>query len=169
MKNNGQSSQEEADPDALDDPKKERARKNAQLRVINEGRLKELFAKFEIKKASYDQDCMDLCIPYAEVRTNIEYKELVKDEDKVNQLASILIRYKKMDHALLKDLCYVIQNIDAYDFTRLRDDKSDLRKLRNKVLGIPDGFIVTLEDIEARVEKATSKINIIAIADNDKT
>ena len=51
---------------------------------------------------------MDLCIPYAEVRTNIEYKELVKDEDKVNQLASILIRYKKMDHALLKDLCYVI-------------------------------------------------------------
>ena len=87
--------------------------------------------------------------------TNAAYKEIVADDDNVAQLASILIRYKKLDPSILEDICHVIKNIDSYDFTRLRDDKSDLRKLRNKVLGIPDGFVVTMDDINARVAKAT--------------
>ena len=89
--------------------------------------------------------------------SNAAYKELVIDEDKVSQLASILIRYKKLDPSILEELCHVIKNIDAYDFTRFRDDKSDLRRLRNKVLGIPDGYVVTMEDIEKRVARATEK------------
>ena len=87
--------------------------------------------------------------------TNAAYKEIVADDDNVAQLASILIRYKKLDPSILEDICHVIKNIDSYDFTRLRDDKSDLRKLRNKVLGIPDGYVVTMDDINARVAKAT--------------
>lgn len=70
------------------------------------------------------------------------------------------MRYKKMDMAQLEELCFIIKSIDAYDFTRLRDDKTDLRKLRNKVLLIPDGYIVTMEDIEARVAYATQKIKL---------
>ena len=138
----------------------ERKRKNAFIRENNESRLRALFQKFPIHKAQYDEECMDLCIPYADVITNAKYKELVADEFKVNQLASILMRYKKIDHSLLKDLCFVIKRIDAYDFSRFRDDKADLRQLRNKVLNIPDDYIVSLKDIDARVEEESKKMKV---------
>lgn len=95
---------------------------------------------------------MDICIPYAEVITNAEYAKLVQDEDKVNQLASILVRYNKMESSVHESLCFIISKIDAVDFTRLRDDKSDLRQLRNRILGIPDKFIVSMGDIDAQVQ-----------------
>lgn len=62
-------------------------------------------------------------------------------------MASILMRYNVMETSCLKDLCFVIKRVDAYDFTRLRDDKVDLRALRNKLLGVPDNYIVSMKDI----------------------
>ena len=137
--------------DVAEDKKTEREQINLNAKEENEGRLKNMFEKFTIQKARYDDDCIDLCIPYAEVITNAEYYKLVKDDDKVSQLASILVRYNRMSTKVLEELCFVLKKIDAYDFTRLRDDKVDVRQLRNRILGIPDNFIVTMEEIDARV------------------
>ena len=60
----------------------------------------------------------------------------------------------------LEGLCFVLAKIDSYDFTRLRDDKVELRQLRNRILGIPDKFIVTMEDIDQRVALATEKLDL---------
>ena len=69
---------------ALEDPAEDRARKNAEEREINEGRLRALLERLEVQQANYDPDCIDLCIPYAEVLPKDVYKELVQDEDKVS-------------------------------------------------------------------------------------
>jgi len=52
----------------------------------------------------------------------------------------------------MEDLIFVIPRIEPYDFTKFRDHEVTLRSLRNKILGIPDDYIVRLEDIEARVD-----------------
>ena len=90
--------------------------------------------------------------------TNANYKELVSDEDKVSQISSILMRYNKMDQNIHESLCVLLQKIDAYDFTRLRDDKIQMRHLRCKALGIPQDFIVNLDDIDKTVAAATEKM-----------
>ena len=51
----------------------------------------------------------------------------------------------------------MLPRIDAFDFARYRDGEVELRHLRNKVLGIPDNFIVNLEDINANVAMATGQ------------
>ena len=78
-------------------------------------------------------------------------------------MASILMRYNRMQKNCLDDLCFVIEHADAYDFTRLRDDKVDLRTLRNKLIGIPDNYVVSMEDINTRVEQATAKLHIVKL------
>lgn len=59
-------------------------------------RLKELFARFPMKKTRYDEDCLDMCIPGTEAITQAEYEEIVDDPIKVDQLASILVRYNRL-------------------------------------------------------------------------
>ena len=48
-------------------------------------------------------------------------------------------------------LCFVIPRIDAWDFAKLRDGKVELRHLRSKVLGIPQDYIISIEDVDAKV------------------
>ena len=45
----------------------------------------------------------------------------------------------------------MIPRIRPYDFVRFRDQKSNIRQLRNMILGIPDDFIVTEKDINKKV------------------
>ena len=51
----------------------------------------------------------------------------------------------------MESLCFLIPRIDAWDFSQLRDGKTELRHLRNKVLGIPKDCIVSMEEINAKV------------------
>ena len=100
----------------------------------------------------YDEDCLDICRPFSEPYTNAKYELLTCDSAKVDQIATILIRFKKLDPTCMEDLIFVIPRIEPYDFTKFRDHEVSLRSLRNKILGIPDDYIVRLEDIEARVD-----------------
>ena len=45
----------------------------------------------------YDEDCLELCRPNSEAWTIERYKELVSDGTKVDQIATILIRWNKFD------------------------------------------------------------------------
>ena len=54
LKKNRMSVKVEPEADALEDQDEERARKIAQLKELNEGRLRDLFEKCKIQKAKYD-------------------------------------------------------------------------------------------------------------------
>ena len=61
-----------------------RVKSNAFQREQNETQLKTLLHRYEAStQARYDHDCMDMCIPYAEVINNAEYRDLISDKDKV--------------------------------------------------------------------------------------
>ena len=84
----------------------------------------------------YDEDCLDICRPFTEPYTNVQYEEVTSDSAKVDQIATILIRLNKLDPACVEDLIYVIPKIEPYDFAKFRDLEVALRSLRNKILGI---------------------------------
>lgn len=82
----------------------------------------------------------------------------MSDQAKVDQLSSIIVRYNKLSPQILDELNFVIPRIDAWDFAQYRDGKVELRHLRSKILGLPKGRIVTLEDINARVAEVEREI-----------
>ena len=102
----------------------------------------------KIKSVKYDEECLDICRPYSEPYTLHKYEELVGDSSKVNQMATILMRWNKLDPACVEDLCYVIARTQPFDFAKYRDHEVSLKSLRNKILGIKDDYIVTLADID---------------------
>ena len=136
----------------------ERKRNNIERGKEHKCRVEELLERFRPEKATtYDEDCMDLCIPFNQYISKAKYKEIVEEPAKVDQVTSILVRYNKLDPSVAEELSFVLPQIDAFDFARYRDGEVELRHLRNKVLGIPDNFIVNLEDIDANVALATGK------------
>ena len=107
-----------------------------------------------VKNAKYDDDCMDICVPGAEIYSKNEYDEIMQDESKRDQIASILIRYNGYDPKMMKDLVFCLPRIDPLEFKKFRDGRIELRSLRNKVLGIPDDFIINMEDINTKCNEA---------------
>ena len=95
---------------------------------------------------------MDLCVPNSEIYSTNEYNSIMLDDEKRDQIASILIRYNNYDQKIMKDLIFCLPRCDPMDFKRFRDGKIDLRQLRNKVLGIPDDFIVNMDDINGKCD-----------------
>ena len=46
--------------------------------------LKRLFLKYPAGKTQYDEECMDLCIPYDEAVSKAKYLEITSDSTKVD-------------------------------------------------------------------------------------
>ena len=46
--------------------------------------LDDVFERFPTQKTSYDEDCMDLCVPFDQVVTKAKYNEIMQDSDKVD-------------------------------------------------------------------------------------
>ena len=64
-------------------PEKSAAQKMAEAKY----RIKEIFREFPIRKMAYDSECLSLCTPGGQVISNQKYALLVRDSDKVDQLA----------------------------------------------------------------------------------
>ena len=113
-----------------------------------------------MKNAKYDDDCMDLCVPGSETYSKNAYDEIMQDSGKRDQIASILIRYNNYDPKIMKDLVFCLDKLDPLDFKKFRDGRIELRSLRNKVLGIPDDFIVNMDDINAKCAAAEKRLQM---------
>ena len=131
----------------------ERAKKRlAEVQKCKQGLIK-LFEKYPAGKCQFDSECMDLCIPFDEPISKVKYQEITGDPNQVDQIASILIRYKNLDPSIMEELCFVIPKIDPFDFTKFRDGKVEIRKLRSQILGIKKDFIVNMDDIQTKVNE----------------
>ena len=53
----------------------------------------------------------------------------------------------------MEQLCFVLPKIEPHDFERYRDGQTSIRRLRNKILGIPDNFIPSMREINNRVQE----------------
>ena len=63
----------------------ERKRNNIQRGKEHKCRLEELLERFRPEKATtYDEDCMDLCIPFEKIHSKGKYKEIVEEPAKVD-------------------------------------------------------------------------------------
>ena len=63
----------------------ERKRNNIQRGKEHKCRLEELLERFRPEKATtYDEDCMDLCIPFEKIQPKAKYKEIVEEPAKVD-------------------------------------------------------------------------------------
>ena len=69
----------------------------------------------------------------------------------------------------MKELCYVIPRIDPHDFERYRDDLTCINRLRNKILGISDNYIIKQKTIDDRVEDYVKEMENIRNARELKT
>ena len=80
----------------------------------------------------------------------------------MDKIAYILTRSdeNQLGKESMKDLIFVIPKISPFEFQKLCGAKGTaryLRTLRNKILGISDDYILSMEDIDQRVEEATGK------------
>ena len=76
----------------------------------------------------------------------------------VDQVITILIRFKKLEPSIIKPLTFVLPRISAWDFAKFRDNQVELRHLRAKVLGLPANTVINIDDINERVRVYESSL-----------
>ena len=113
----------------------------------------QVFKQFPRRECIFDQECVALCSGEIQRLTQDEYRKLVANEQKLDQLAMLLVNFKRdLRNDQLHDVLYVLPRISTFEFTSFRDGKVDLDKLKCKVMGIkPDAMMTKGELIKAGV------------------